>query len=83
MSWAPAQRFGIDGGRLHKDEPANFAILDPEQRWRLLPELLRSKSRNSPFLGRSLRGRVLATVFRGRLVHQAPALTEAITQLGG
>ncbi|MFQ5599475.1 MAG: dihydroorotase [Candidatus Krumholzibacteriia bacterium] len=82
MSLAPARRFGLEGGRLQEGAPASFAILDPNERWRVRTRLLRSRSRNCPFLGRTLRGRVVATVFRGRLVHRAPAESESLTEVG-
>jgi len=71
MSLAPAQRFGLEGGRLVAGAPANLALLDVDARWQVAPEHLRSRSRNTPFLGRALQGRVVATVYRGRLVHRA------------
>jgi dihydroorotase len=71
LSWAPARRFGLQAGRLAAGTPASFALLDPEERWSPRPQLFQSRSRNSPFVGRTLRGRVAATVHRGRLVHRA------------
>ena len=77
MSLAPAQRFGLPGGKLEAAAPASFAVLDPDERWQVRPQALRSRSRNSPFLGRTLRGRVVATIHRGRLVHQVEAAAQA------
>jgi dihydroorotase len=82
MSLAPACRFGLPGGCLEAGAPASFAILDPKERWRVSVDLLQSKSRNCPFLGRTLRGRVVGTIYRGQLVHQAPAPTEPLAQVG-
>ena len=70
MSQAPAKRFGLEGGRLAAGQPASFAVLDLEARWQVRADALRSRSRNSPFIGRSLRGRVAATIHRGRLVYR-------------
>jgi dihydroorotase len=70
MSLAPAKRFGLEGGGLEPGKPASFALLDLEARWQVRREALRSRSRNSPFLGRSMRGRVAATIYRGRLVYR-------------
>lgn len=81
MSLAPAQRFGLDGGRLEAGAPASFALLDTSARWRVTEAQLRSRSRNSPFLGRTLRGRVAATVYRGQLVHRADAAPEALASV--
>jgi dihydroorotase len=82
MSTAPARRFGLEGGILEAGQPASFALLDAEERWRVSVEALRSRSRNSPFLGRTLRGRVVATVYRGRLVYKAPAPVESLSRVG-
>jgi dihydroorotase len=82
MSLAPTRRFGLEGGRLAAGAPASFALLDPEERWRVTVDTLRSRSRNSPFLGRALRGRVVATVYRGRLVYRAPAPAEMLSRAG-
>ena len=38
--------------------PADFFLLDPDEVWTPGPETMYSKSRNTPFLGRSLHGRV-------------------------
>lgn len=81
MSWAPARRFGFEGGRLEAGAPADFAWLDLEERWQVQAEVLQSRSRNSPFLGRTLRGRVVATVFRGKLVHRAGNKTQAAVSI--
>lgn len=82
MTSAPARRFGLPGGRLEAGQPANFALLDLQARWQVRPQTLRSKSRNSPFLGRTLRGRVAATVYRGRVVHRAAAQAAGAVAVG-
>ena len=82
MSSNPARRFGLDAGRLEEGAPANFALLDLEDRWRVTDAQLFSRSRNSPFLGRTLRGRVAATIYQGRLVHRASQPNEALTHAG-
>lgn len=82
MSLAPARRFGLDGGRLQEGSPANLVLLDVAERWQVTEGQLRSRSRNSPFLGRTLHGRVIATLYRGRLVHRASAATEPLTPVG-
>jgi dihydroorotase len=47
-------------------EPANLVLVDPAARWTVEPAVLASKSRNTPFAGRTLPGRVRATFLRGR-----------------
>src|SRR5206468_9598755 len=69
MSMAPARilRAGGHGGPIEPGRPANLVVFDPESEWTVEPPFA-SKSRNSAFLGRTLRGKVLHTMFRGELV---------------
>ena len=82
LSLAAVRRFGLEGGRLAAGAPASFALVDPEARWLVSAETLRSRARNSPFLGRTLRGRVAATIYRGRLVHRVPEPSATLAQAG-
>ncbi len=50
-------------------QPADLVVFDRSERWTVTSDSLRSRGRNSPLLGRSLPGRVLLTVARGRLAH--------------
>ena len=54
--------------RLQEGDPANIVVFDPELEWTVDPLAFKSRSRNTPFAGWKLRGKVLHTVFRGRLV---------------
>lgn len=73
MSVAPALIGGLSsqGCWIEEGSPANLVIFDPDTSW--VPETFLSKSQNSPFRGIELRGRVLATLYQGRLTHQAPS----------
>jgi dihydroorotase len=82
MSLAPAQRFGLAGGQLEAGQPANLAVLDPQARWQVRAEDLGSRARNSPFLGRTLRGRVAGTIYHGRLVHRLQSDTRTAAVVG-
>jgi dihydroorotase len=55
-------------------EPADLVLFDPSDRWVIDESSLRSLGKNSPLLGRSLPGRVLLTVARGRLAYVDDAL---------
>ncbi len=68
MSSNPAKILGIPGGRLEVGSPADLVVFDPERKWRVDPETLHGKSRNTPFKGMELRGKVLMTFCRGRKV---------------
>jgi dihydroorotase len=63
----PAAVLGLPLGRLEEGTEADFVLLDCDSQWRVTAETLRSRSRNSSFLGEMLRGRVVATFLRGRL----------------
>jgi len=69
MSTAPARILGAGahGGPIEPGRPANLMVFDPAAEWTVEPPFA-SKSRNSAFLGRRLRGRVVHTVYRGSLV---------------
>ncbi len=68
MSRNPAKILGIPGGSLVVGGPADVALFDPEERWTVDPRKLHGKSRNTPFKGMELTGRVKMTFFRGRRV---------------
>jgi dihydroorotase len=68
MSVRPARigRVGGHGRGLDVGEPANLVLVDPSVRSTVEPTRLASKSRNTPYAGMSLPGRVVATFLRGR-----------------
>lgn len=59
---------GSHGRPIAEGAPANIVVIDPAADW--TPTSSRSKSRNAPYLGRPLTGRVVATVFGGTVTHQ-------------
>lgn len=59
-----------DLGRLAPGAAGDVTVIDPQAQWTVDRAALRSKSKNTPFHGRTLTGRVKATIFEGRLVHQ-------------
>ncbi|SFR14905.1 dihydroorotase [Poseidonocella sedimentorum] len=69
LSLNPARRLGLDCGHLGAGAPADLVLFDPDapfvlDRWTML-----SKSKNTPFDGARLQGRVLGTWVAGRAVH--------------
>jgi dihydroorotase len=71
MSWQPARIAGIEatqGGPVAPGRPANLCVIDPLERWVVDPARLASRSRNTPYAGRALRGRVRHTVSAGEPV---------------
>ncbi len=73
LSCEPARCIGVEAGTLREGAPADLVLFDPDAEWIVTPESLHSKSKNSAFLGRTLRGRVRATLLAGRLVWRAAA----------
>jgi dihydroorotase len=71
LTSAPADLLKLEAGRLKRGAPADLAIFDPGQPWLVVPEKFRSKSKNSPFDGRPVQGKVLRTVVDGRTVFTA------------
>ena len=67
LSHAPAHigRLPEHGRPIAVGEPANLCLVDPGVRWTVDPSLSASRSRNTPFAGRELPGRVVATFLRG------------------
>lgn len=65
MSTSPARIMGIEGGTLRPGSPADIVLFDAEERWVVEPETFLSRSRNTPFGGTELTGRVHATLVGG------------------
>lgn len=71
MSWTPARIAEVSqrhGRPIAVGEPANIAVWDTTTVWTVSRDHLSSKSRNTPFHGMDLRGRVRHTIFNGELV---------------
>ncbi|MCB1500558.1 MAG: dihydroorotase [Bauldia sp.] len=71
MATRPAELLGLEVGRLAPGAPADLILVDPDAPWVLDADLLRSKSKNTPFEGARFSGRVLRTVVAGRTVFAA------------
>jgi dihydroorotase len=71
LTVAPAELLGLDAGRLAKGRKADLAIFDPNQGWKVIADQFKSKSKNTPFDGRPVQGRVMRTVVDGRIVFDA------------
>lgn len=71
MSTRPARLLGLPGGTLAVGAPADIAVIDPQAQWTVDPTQFRSKSRNTPFTGWELVGKVRYTLVGGTLVYEA------------
>jgi dihydroorotase len=68
LSWKPAAIAGVGdrhGRPIEVGERANLTVFDPDEVWEVVPARLASKSRNTPYVGMPLRGRVRHTIFGG------------------
>ncbi len=71
MSWQPAGIAGLlgeHGGPVVPGRPANLCVIDPDDTWEVDSMCTASRSRNTPYAGRVLHGRVRHTVLRGEAV---------------
>ncbi|MEM6412675.1 MAG: dihydroorotase [Pseudomonadota bacterium] len=68
LTSGPADLFSLPQGRLTKDAPADLILFDPNVTWECDSEHLISRSTNSPFDGRELRGLVKLTMVAGEWV---------------
>jgi len=69
MTHRGAELCGLEAGTLGVGAPADVCVFDPDEEWTVDPDKFYSKSRNCPWNGRSLKGRVKATFVGGRLVY--------------
>ena len=70
LATAPAKAFSLDAGTLAVGAPADVVIVDQHKQWEVDPSRFRSKSRNTPFAGWKLKGRVTTTIVAGRVVFE-------------
>jgi len=71
LSTAPAKVFGLAKGTLAVGADADVTIVDQQEQWEVDPAKFRSKSRNTPFAGWKVKGRVRTTIVGGRVVFEA------------
>ncbi len=74
LATAPAKAFSLNAGTLAVGAPADVAIVDPNREWQVDPSRFRSKSRNTPFAGWKVKGRVTTTIVSGRVVFELDRL---------
>lgn len=74
LTSAPAAAFGLKKGTLAVGADADVTIVDQQAQWVVDPGQFRSKSRNTPFIGWKVKGRVLTTIVGGRVVFEAGPL---------
>jgi dihydroorotase len=70
MSTSAARVGRLAGGSLRVGEVADITMLDPELRWTVARDTIRSKQLNSPWLGKEMRGACTRTIVRGEVVFE-------------
>ena len=73
LSMNPDRRLGLEGGTLDAGAPADLVLFDPDAPFVLDRFTLASKSKNTPFDGARMEGRVLATWVAGTCVYDRAA----------
>jgi dihydroorotase len=70
LTWNPARILRLPVGRLACGAPADLVLFDPDLPWHICTDEFRSKSKNAPFDGRPVQGRVRRTIVDGRTIFQ-------------
>jgi len=65
----PSRILNLKSGRIKKDFPADLTVIDPKASWIVDPAKFKSKSKNSPFGGKKLWGKVCYSIVDGKIVH--------------
>lgn len=71
MSTNPAKILGVSGGSLEKGKPADVVIFNLNEEWTYTEDKILSKSKNTPFKGRKMKGKVRYTICDGKIVWSA------------
>ena len=73
LTTGPAKLLGIEKGTLAAGADADVTIIDPQVEWTIDPAQFKSRSRNTPFVGRKVCGRADAVLVKGEVRYQASA----------
>lgn len=71
MSTTPAKILGLNAGTLKVGAPADIVLFDPDEAYTVNPDKLHGKSKNTPFKGMTLTGRVKMTLLGGECVFES------------
>jgi dihydroorotase len=67
----PARVIGIEAPSIREGQLASISVFDPDRKWIVTPEALKTKSKNTPLLGMTLRGQSVLTLVNGKVQHRA------------
>jgi dihydroorotase len=72
LTCGPAAALGLDRGTLSVGAAADLCLFDPGEQWLLDDASMLSRGHNTPFKGRTLKGRVRCTLMNGQVVFESP-----------
>jgi dihydroorotase len=75
LSCNPADILNVRGGSIEEGKEADLTIIDPQAEYVFNRELIKSKSTNSPFLGKKMQGKAVLTMVKGRIVWESDELS--------
>lgn len=78
MSTRPAQILGAEFGSLQKGKPADIVLFDTDAEWEVTPEDFASLSRNTPLSGTILKGKIISTIFGGKIAWDSQVKVKAL-----
>jgi dihydroorotase len=81
MTTGPAALYSLEAGTVKEDFPADLVLFDPERTWAYLAP--KSKSTNTPWLGKTLTGKVMMTICSGEVVYKDDYEFSKRTENGG
>jgi dihydroorotase len=63
----PRKIFGLKDSRIKEKEKANLTLYLPNKEWKFERKDIRSKSKNTPFIGKKLKGKIVGIINKGKL----------------
>jgi len=70
LAITPRRIFGLEIPKIAEGEAANLCLFDPDKNWTFSKKNIYSKSKNTPFIGQKLQGKILATINNGKIFRQ-------------
>ncbi len=70
MSYNPAKILGLDKGVVEEGKVADLVVFDAKKEYKIDPATFQSKSKNTPFAGKKVKGEVQATIVAGQVVYE-------------
>jgi dihydroorotase len=70
ITYAPSKIFNLERGFIEIGKRADITVFDPDMEWVYTEDKIKSKSKNTPFLNWQLKGKVLLTISKGKIVYK-------------